>query len=129
MGTHKKILGVVFIVWGILCTLGFIFASVIVSSVLPVFIEHEELRVISQFLPYVLGFILLPIAALSILGGIGVLNQKDWAMTLLLVVGILLLLCYPTGTILGIYAILVYYDDHRKKSTVTNSESSATPTN
>ena len=129
MGTHKKILGVVFIVWGILCTLGFIFASVIVSSVLPVFIEHEEFRVISQFVPYVLGFILLPIAALSILGGIGVLNRKEWAMTLVLVVGILLLLCYPIGTILGIYAILVYYDDHRKKSSITNSESSATPTN
>ena len=129
MGTHKKILGVVFIIWGILCTLGFVFASVIVSSVLPVFIEEEEFRVISQFVPYILGFILLPIAALSIVGGIGVLNQKEWAITLLLVVGILLLLCYPIGTILGIYAILVYYDDHRKKNNPVASETPATPTN
>jgi len=32
------------------------------------------------------------------------------------------LLCYPIGTILGIYAILVYYDDHRKKNSVATTE-------
>jgi len=122
MGPHKKILGVVYIVWGILCILGFIFASVLITSVLPVFIQEEEFRTFSQFIPFVLGFILLPIAALSIIGGIGVLSQKEWAMTLILVVGILLLLCYPIGTILGIYALLVYYDDHRKKNSVTTTE-------
>lgn len=129
MATHKKILGVVYIVWGILCALGFIFASVLISSVLPVFIQDEEFRVISQFIPYVLGFILLPIAVLSLVGGIGVVNGKDWALTLVLVVGILLLLCYPIGTALGVYAILVYYDDHRKKKSVPIPESPATPAN
>ncbi len=124
MGTHYKILGVVYIVWGILCILGFIFASVLITSVLPVFIQHENFRMASQFVPYVLGFVLLPIAILSIVGGIGVLNQKGWAMTLLLIVGILLLLAYPIGTILGIYAILVYYDDQRRKQTGTTVSTS-----
>jgi len=121
MGSHKKILGVVFIVWGILCALVFVFASVVIASVLPVFIQQEEFRTISEFIPFILGFVLLPIAALSIIGGIGVLNHKEWAMTLILVVGILLLFCYPIGTILGIYAILVYYDDHRKKNSVVTT--------
>ena len=122
MGTHKKILGVTYIIWGILCVLGFVFASVLVAGVLPIFIQEEEFQMVSQFIPYILGFILLPIATFSIIGGVGVLNNKDWGLTILLVLGIMLLLCYPIGTIIGIYAILVYYDDHRKKNTVQGSE-------
>jgi hypothetical protein len=47
------------------------------------------------------------------------LNEKSWAMTLLLVLGCFKLFSFPIGTAIGIYTIWVYSESH-KQSTQTN---------
>ena len=55
----------------------------------------------------IIGFVLATVSVLGIIGGIGVLKQKEWARVLLLVVSFFNLLHVPLGTALGVYSIWV----------------------
>jgi hypothetical protein len=45
------------------------------------------------------------ICAPCLIGGIGLLKRKYWAKILLLIIGAILLLHFPFGTILGVYTL------------------------
>jgi len=47
----------------------------------------------------------------SIIGGISLLNNKKWAMTLLVIVGFMSLFCFPIGTALGVYTLWVFFKE------------------
>ena len=49
----------------------------------------------------------------SIIAGIGILNNKKWALTLALVLGCFKLFSFPIGTAIGIYTIWVYSENHK----------------
>jgi len=115
MGIHKKILGTVYIVWGVCSALFYFIGVIFIADFLPIIINEHKIIAFSKILPFVMGAIVLPVSVLSIIGGIGLLNNKSWALTLLFIIGCLLLLCYPLGTVVGIYTMLVFYDEYRKK--------------
>jgi len=127
MGIHKRILGTVYIVFGTCLIFFFLFCTVLFKDILPLIAEefsHErEFLIVSQLIPYILGFILLPVSILSIIGGIAVLREKAWGLTLILVMGILFLVFWPVGTIVGIYAILIYADENKRAKTISSTAS------
>ena len=60
---------------------------------------------------FVVGCVFLLLSIPGIVGGIGLLNRKEWARILVLVIGFFDLLHIPLGTILGVYTIWVLFNN------------------
>ena len=123
MESHKRILGILFIISGILHLFGMLFLSFLFSLIFPLIFEHAHLDDqwvlvwVFPFLKALAGIVILLVAIPSIIGGWGMLAEKKWAMVLILVLGCLKLFSFPFGTALGIYTIWVYTEDHKQKTT------------
>lgn len=119
MESHKRILGILYIVTGIIMILAMVFVTLAFSVALPWIIERtqsDEQWVFTWLVPLIqiIGFTLIILVALpSLIGGWGLLTQQRWAMTLVLIVGCLKLFSFPIGTAIGIYTIWVYSEDQR----------------
>ena len=125
METHKRVLGILYIVSGSLHILIMLFLSALFSILLPFIFEHAKLDE-QWILLYIVPFIriiatitILLFAVPSIIGGIALLNKKKWGLTLVLILGCFKLFSFPIGTALGIYTIWVYSEDH--KHAISNS--------
>ncbi len=123
MEAHKRILGILFIISGALEILMLVFISALLSAVFPVIFDHADvddqwvLVWIVPFISTLATIIILLISIPSIIGGLGMLYQKKWALTLVLILGCFKLFSFPVGTALGVYTIWVYTDDHRRNRT------------
>ena len=121
MESHKRILGILYIVSGMMHLIGMILLSTLFTLFLPMIFEHADVDdqwVLVWVVPFVraiAAIVVILIAIPSLLGGWGLLTQKTWSMTLVLVIGCLKLFSFPFGTALGIYTIWVYAEDHRLK--------------
>ena len=121
MEHHKRLLGILFIISGVLQILLFVFLSVLFSVIFEYMLTEvntderwvvEMVMNIAKFLPAV---IITCIAVPSIIGGIGLINHKSWALVLALVLGCLKLFSFPFGTALGIYTLWVYFQEQSKE--------------
>jgi len=81
-------------------------------------ILHRILEIIMPLVSIISTGIIILFAIPAIVGGIALLNNKSWALTLLLVLGCFQLFSFPFGTALGVYSIWVYAED--KKSISAN---------
>ena len=124
METHKRILAILHIVSGVFLSITMLFLSVVLTALLPFIFDQSETdvpRILEIIMPLVsiisTGIIIL-FAIPAIVGGIALLNNKSWALTLLLVLGCFQLFSFPFGTALGVYSIWVYAED--KKITTAN---------
>ena len=122
METHKRVLGILFIISGSVQILIMLILSTLFSILLPYILEHaqvDEQWVLVWIVPFIriitFGVILL-FAVPSIIGGIALLNKKKWALTLVLVLGCFKLFTFPIGTAIGIYTIWVYSEDHKHRT-------------
>ncbi len=120
MEGHKRILAILYIISGSVQILGMIILSSIISIIIPFVMDEagpEAQWVFVWIVPFIrviaVGVILL-FSIPSIIGGIGLLNKKSWALTLLLVLGCFKLFSFPIGTVIGIYTIWVYAENHKK---------------
>lgn len=122
METHKRVLGILFIVHGFFQAIGMLILSIFLSALLPFILaeaDTEAQEILEWVLPsiQIISFVVILLLAIpSIVGGIGLLNQKKWALTLCLVLGCIKLLSFPLGTALGIYSIWVYSEDKKTNS-------------
>lgn len=123
MDTHKRVLGILFTVTGVLQILAFTIMSFIFSTLFPMIIEEADqdatwiLEWVSRF-GQLLGMLFIFFIAIpTIIAGIGLLNKQRWAMTLALILGCLKLFSFPIGTIIGIYTIWVFAEDQRQAKT------------
>lgn len=119
MEAHNRILAIVYIIAGSLQILGMIILSSIISVILPFIMDDagsEAQWVFEWIIPFIqfiaIGIILL-FSIPSIIGGIALLNNKKWALTLLLVLGCFKLFSFPIGTAIGIYTIWVYTQNQK----------------
>lgn len=122
MEIHKRILAILYIISGSLQILGMLFVSAFMSVIIPFIMDEagpEAQWVFVWIVPFIrmiaIGIIIL-FSIPSIIGGIGLLNNKSWALTLLLVLGCFKLFSFPIGTAIGIYTIWVYSEDHKISS-------------
>lgn len=125
MESHKRILGILYIVSGMMHLIGMLLLSLLFSLFFPMIFEHAEvddqwvLVWIVPFIRAIAAIVIILIAIPSLLGGWGLLTQKTWSMTLVLIIGCLKLFSFPFGTAIGIYTIWVYAEDHRLKQIKT----------
>jgi len=120
MDSHKRILGIVYIVTGILLLFGMMLVSLFFSMFIPWIADAagDDQWVFTWLVPFIRFialFVCLVIALPSLIAGWGLLNNRSWAMTLALIVGCLRLFSFPIGTAIGIYTIWVYVEDSRLK--------------
>ena len=121
LDNHKKVLGILFVIWGSLTILGMLllsaFLSVIFSFALNE-VDSDDQKVLEVVLPiiqYIPIFIIAIFAIPTLIAGIGLLMRKSWAMLFSLVVGCLKLFSFPFGTALGIYSIWIYTEEQKVK--------------
>lgn len=120
METHKRVLGILYIVSGSIHILITLFLSALFSILLPFIFENAKLDeqwILLYIVPFVRIIIILAVlffAIPSIIGGIALLNKKKWALTLVLILGCFKLFSFPLGTALGIYTIWIYAEDHKQ---------------
>ncbi len=119
METHKRVLGILYIVSGSMHILIMLFLSALFSIFLPFIFENAKLDeqwILLYIVPFIRIIVVITVllfALPSIIGGIALLNKKKWALTLVLVVGCFKLFSFPLGTALGVYTIWVYSVDHK----------------
>ena len=107
---HLQVLGALYIAAGVL----FFIPAVIVSAatMLPGLISGDltALLILSTIGSFVALF-LMAMAAPCMIGGDYLLKKRQWARTLLIVLGLLILINVPVGTALGGYTLWVLSND------------------
>ena len=122
MEVHKRILAILYIISGSLQIIGMLFVSAFISLVIPFIMDEAGQEAqwvfvwIVPFIRIIAIVIILFFAIPSIIGGVGLLNNKSWSLTLLLVLGCFKLFSFPIGTAIGIYTIYVYSENHKLSS-------------
>ncbi len=105
MEKHLNLLGILYIVLGL-----FHIVSIGVAALFVFGFNRLNFPVYSGFIiaaiAVVFAFIIL-ISLLGIIAGIGLMRSQKWARGLALVLGFILLINVPLGTLLGIYTIWV----------------------
>ncbi len=122
---HKRVLGILFLVFSIINILLVVGIFTIAATVLPfIDLPHEDVLVIELIKYSVLTYVVL-FSVPSIIVGLGLINQKDWALTGALVIGILALPIFPIWTFVGVYAIIIFflYQGEKSRIEVKSSQS------
>jgi hypothetical protein len=114
MKKHVTAVGAIHIGFGILGLIAAFTVLVVLigSGLLVLSIEGDELPL--TILASVAVFVTIFLAILSVpelIGGLGILNYKNWARYLVIVVSVLNLFNIPVGTAVGIYSIWVLMQD------------------
>ncbi|GAB4237692.1 MAG: hypothetical protein Tsb0034_12960 [Ekhidna sp.] len=123
---HKKTLGIVHLVYGIIVFLLFAFVGVLASTFAPFIAEAiaEEdgkqgavvFEMIANVVRLVLTLALIFSALPSIIAGIGLLQRKNWGIIMALIAGCICILSFPFGTALGAYSIFVFIENNKAKN-------------
>jgi len=127
MNEHRRILGIIYLVWGLFDLFLLTLAMIFVTRWLPILVEEPEVVMVSDILTIIFSGLILFKSLPCIIGGAGLLNGKKWAETLVLVIGCIALFFFPIGTAIGVFTIYVYVQDRKK--TELNETSSEEYTN
>ncbi len=123
LDTHKKILGILYLVSAAFTLLTLLFVRFILETVFGFALSEadpDEARV-AEFVLTLLSF--LPVLVIivsvipSVIAAIGLLARKSWGPLVSVIVGCFYLLGFPVGTAIGIYSIWIY-SEHQKLSSV-----------
>ncbi len=110
MNTHVKVLGWLYILSGLLGLA--ISAFIILILMGSGFISGDRTAItVLTIISIVVGGFLLLVSLPGIVAGVGLLGYRSWARILAIVLGVLNLPAFPTGTILGVYTLYVLLDD------------------
>jgi hypothetical protein len=120
MEQHIKILSVLFIIFGILgliVAVGIFMLGAGTAASILANDNSNEARVGAAwaggcitFVAVLTGLISIP----SIIAGWGLSKRKSWARILAIIIGLIALPQVPIGTALGIYAIIIMFNDEAK---------------
>lgn len=109
MKDHVKVLGFLWVIFGAFC-LGLALLAFLVffgvAQIPNVDIEPGVLRLIGIVVSSFLGLLGLP----QIVGGLGLIQHKEWARILMLVISFISLPHVPFGTALGVYSMIVLFN-------------------
>jgi hypothetical protein len=125
MESHKRVVGILYIVTGILQFIGMLLLSVLISSLIPFIADSAEENTrwvfewIVPFINIIVAIVILLFSIPSIIGGGALLQGRSWALTLVLILGCFKLFSFPIGTAIGIYTIWVYAEDKKSVSEKT----------
>ena len=109
---QRRLLGVFHLVYSALMVIPSVIV-IITFFTLGYFSHDPEALTVFTIIGSVVSGILIILATPSLVVGIGLLYNRNWALILALVIGVLNLLSFPFGTALGIYSIYVYNLEHK----------------
>jgi hypothetical protein len=121
LDSHKKILGIVYLISGTLTIFGMLmlnaFLSVIFSFALQEVDAEDQkaVELVGAFIQYVPAFVIIFLSIPTLIAGIGLLTKKSWATLFALIVGCLKLFSFPIGTAIGVYSIWIYSEEQKLK--------------
>jgi hypothetical protein len=124
MESHKKVLGILFVVLGSLQLLVMLFLNMFFATIFTFAMSEVEpkdqriLELVMSIIRYIPVLVIIFMALPAIAAGIGLLAKQKWAMILALIIGCLNLFSFPFGTALGIYTIWVYAEDQRQSKVI-----------
>jgi Na+-driven multidrug efflux pump len=102
--THLKILGAIFIAFGVINLMGGV-TMLAAMNVVQIFVDEPEVVDVVAIFSRLFGIILVVCSIPGIIAGIGYIQNRNWSKNLGLVMGIIYLLFIPIGTVIGIYTI------------------------
>jgi hypothetical protein len=120
MESHKRILGILYIISGAFQMILVFGLSMFITTILAFAsseidpgkeVIFDFIARIFQFLPAV---IIIFFSIPAIIAGIGLLYKQSWAMVLALILGCFKLFSFPIGTALGVYTIWVYVEQNNQ---------------
>lgn len=120
--SHKKILGIIYVIDAALTILGMLAMRAILEIVFGYAMDEamdrdaeraiDFVRAITGFLPAtVIIFVGIP----TLIAGIGLLARQSWGAMFGLIIGCLHIIWVPIGTAIGVYAIWIYSEDQKIK--------------
>jgi len=114
MGMHINILGWLLIGSGVLTGIGALFVMFIGQIIrYGPFPQPPDMPIgMPHFIGWVssmIGLFLAAVAAGTAAAGVGLLQYRDWARTLTIIMAVLLLFHFPIGTAVAIYAFWVLF--------------------
>ena len=107
MNTHVKVIGWLWIANGVVSILMVVFGLIIANVYIPG--QQESILVTSGVLCF-----FIPGIAADFAAGLGLLQYKSWARILAIILGIINLLLFPIGTALGIYTLVIMFNEETK---------------
>ncbi len=126
---HKRIVGIVHIIYGTVTAIIFLLIGAFFDAFYPFIIEairedsgNEAATVfeaVRNLIKSVFYILLIFCALPSIIGGIGVLQKKNWGMIITLIAGCISIFSFPFGTAIGGYTIYVFIEDNKSKNDKT----------
>lgn len=122
MESHKRILAILYIVSGAIQIVVLLFVSAFISTIIPLIADQAEpdaqwvFTWLVPFIQMIAAIVICIVSIPSIIGGIGLLNNKSWAMLLVLILGCFKLFSFPIGTAIGIYTIWVYTENNKQRA-------------
>ena len=105
---HKRILGNLYVVFGLLNLVVVLMIVFIASSIIPIYVHEEEVLMIINIVKVAVITFTSVLSAPALIAGFGLLYKKEWAVTLAFIIGIIGLLGFPIWTFIGIYSIVVF---------------------
>jgi len=105
---HKRILGTLYIVFSTLNIVVVIMAALIISAIIPIHVHDFESLLAVKIVKYAVITLTLILTTPALIAGIGLMYNKDWALTLAFIIGIIGLLGFPIWTFIGIYSIVIF---------------------
>lgn len=113
METHVKVLGVIFIISGVLTALlGLALFGVIAGA--GAISGEQEAVLATGIVGTVIGGVLLVMALPSIVTGIGLMKRREWARIVGIILAVIQLIGFPIGTLIGIYGLWVLLNPQTK---------------
>jgi hypothetical protein len=105
---HKRILGTLYVVFGLLNLVVVLMIVFVASSIIPIYVHEEEVLMIINIVKVAVITFTSVLSAPALIAGFGLLYKKEWAVTLAFIIGIIGLLGFPIWTFIGIYSIVVF---------------------
>lgn len=106
MSSHVDVLGILYIVLGILGVAAGIFLFVVIFGAGAISGERDAALITGAVGTFVAGIVVV-LSAPSIIVGIGLRRRREWARIFAIILAALHLLSFPLGTAVAIYAFWV----------------------
>ncbi|HMI67971.1 MAG TPA: hypothetical protein VK517_18140 [Cyclobacteriaceae bacterium] len=120
MESHKKILGILFVVLATFQVMLMLFLGLFFTTIFTFAMSQAEpkdapiIELVMNVVRFIPTLVIIFLAVPALIAGIGLLAKQKWAMILALIMGCLNIFSFPIGTAIGIYTIWVYAEDQRQ---------------
>ena len=119
LDNHRRILGILYLISGILSFLGMLMLNAFLSVIFSFAMqevnadERQAAELALSIAQYVPVFVIIFFSVPTLIAAFGLLTRKSWATLFALIVGCLKLFSFPIGTAIGVYSIWIWSEDQK----------------